>query len=93
MKTTEVPSSFRRRRTFISSAISCAVENGGRLIQDEDARVAVQGAEDLDTLLHADAHVLDAGVGVDGQPVTVGQLAHTRARRAAVEHAKDPLGP
>ena len=34
-------------------------EHGGRLVEDQDARVAVERLEDLDALLHADADVLD----------------------------------
>ena len=54
-------------------------EHGGRLVEDEDPRAAVQRAEDLDALLHPDGHVLDHRVGVDGEAVAVGELADARA--------------
>ena len=40
-------------------------EDGGRLVEDEDARAAVEHLEDLDPLAVADAEVLDERVGVD----------------------------
>ena len=62
-------------------------EHGGRLVEDQDVRAAVQRAQDLHALLLADADVLHAGARVDGQPEAVRQLAHAplggRRRRAA----------
>jgi hypothetical protein len=65
-------------------------EDGGRLVEHEDARVAVQRAQDLHALLHADADVLDARVGVDGQAVAIGELAHARAGSLDVEQQAAP---
>ena len=73
--------------------ISWAVSTGGGLVEHEDAGVAVEGAEDLDALLHADAHILDAGVRVDREPVAVGELLDALARRAAVEDPERTCGP
>ena len=60
-------------------------QHRGRLVEDEDPRPAEQRAQDLDALLHADGDVLDDGVGVDGEPVAVRQLAHARGGRLEVE--------
>ena len=75
MNTIPVPSCLSRFSTSIRSRDLLGGEHGGGLVQDEDASLAVQGAEDLDALLRADRDVLDRGVGVDGQPVAVRQLA------------------
>ena len=44
-----------------------------RLVEDQDARVAVQRLEDLDALLLADGELPDARVGLHRQPVALGQ--------------------
>ena len=46
-------------------------EHGGRLVEDEDVRVAVERLQDLDALLLADGDVLDPRRRVDRQPVAV----------------------
>ena len=57
-------------------------EHGGRLVEDQDLRAAVERLQDLDALLLADGDPVDARVGVDGEPVALGELAHAlRARR------------
>ncbi len=55
-------------------------EHGGGLVEDEHARVPVQGLEDLGALLHADADVAHARPRVDREPVAVGELLHPRSR-------------
>jgi len=67
-------------------------EHGGRLVEHEDARVAIERAEDLDALLHADRDVLDAGARVDREPVAVRELLHAFACRAAVKDADRSRG-
>jgi hypothetical protein len=62
-------------------------EHGRRLVEDEDARAAVQHLEDLDALEVADAEVLDERVGVDAQAVRVGDLADLPPRAVEVEDA------
>ena len=58
-------------------------EHGGRLVQDEDLRAAVEHLADLDALPRADAELLDQRVGIDVEAVGVGDLADlARARRA-----------
>src|SRR3954464_4167431 len=60
-------------------------EHRGRLVEDEDPRPAEERAQDLHALLHADADILDARVGVHGEAVAVRQLAHARRGRVEVE--------
>ena len=54
-------------------------QHRGRLVEDQDARVAVERLEDLDALLLADADLLDDRVGIDGQAV-LAPTARARAR-------------
>ena len=51
-------------------------EHGGRLVEDEDVRAAVERLEDLDALLLADGDVLDARVGIDREVERLGELLH-----------------
>ena len=46
---------------------SGGVEDGGGLVEDEDAGVAVEELEDFDALLDADGEGAGEGVGVDGE--------------------------
>ena len=48
-------------------------EDGGRLVEDEDARIAVERLEDLDPLLLADGQGVDPGVGVDLEAELLGR--------------------
>ncbi len=43
-----------------------------RLVEHQDARVAVERLEDLHALLRPDGHVLDHGIGVDRKAVALG---------------------
>ena len=65
-------------------------QHRGRLVEHEDAGVAVERLEDLHALLGADGHVLDHRVGVDGEAVALGQLAHPAGALAHVEQAAAP---
>ena len=62
-------------------------QHGGRLVEHEDAGVAVERLQDLDALLCPHGYVLDDRVGVDGEAVALGQLAHLAGARADVEQA------
>ena len=44
------------------------------LVKDQDISLAVQRLEDFDTLLHADADLLDQGIGVDVQFIFFGKF-------------------
>ena len=65
-------------------------EHGGRLVEDQHPRAAVQHLEDLDALPVADAEVLDDRVGVDAQAVLVGQLADARGGPSADVEPAEP---
>ena len=44
-------------------------EHGGRLVENEDVRAAVEHLDDLDGLLLRDGHVVDLLIGVDVEAV------------------------
>ena len=46
-------------------------QHTGRLIQDQDVGAAVENFYDLHSLLQPDRQITDAGVGVEGQAVTL----------------------
>ena len=52
-------------------------QNGGRLVEDQDIRAAVEHLDDLDGLLLRDGHLVDLLVGVDVEAIAVGDLAHS----------------
>ena len=60
-------------------------EHSGGLIKDEDLRVAIEGLQDLDSLLLADGQRLHLGVRVELEPKSAGQLADPPAGLAPVE--------
>ena len=60
-------------------------EDGGRLVEDEDVRVAVQGLEDLDALLPAHRQGADLGSGSTSNPNVLAELANSHVRRAAID--------
>lgn len=49
-------------------------EHGGRLVEDEDLRAAVEDLEDLHALAVGDSEVLDQGVGAHAEAVRVRDL-------------------
>jgi hypothetical protein len=67
-------------------------EHRGRLVEDQQAGVAVERLEDLDPLLEADREVLDQRVGVDRQPGALGQFTDLGGRPCPVEPA-EPRSP
>jgi hypothetical protein len=59
-------------------------EDGGRLVEDEDASPAVDRLHDLDALLLADGELPDPRLGMNGKPMRLRELrdlADPRARR------------
>ena len=56
-------------------------QHGGRLVEDQDARVAVERLEDLDALLLADRELPDAGARVDGEAELIRQRGHLALER------------
>jgi hypothetical protein len=62
-------------------------QHGGGLVEHEHLRVAGQGLDDLDALLHADGQLFDQGVGVDVEAEPAADLAHLGAGRGEVESA------
>ena len=65
-------------------------EHRGRLIEDEELGVAVQGLEDLGALSLADRELPDVGVGVDVQSVALRHFGQALAHRSHVGHAASP---
>ena len=61
-------------------------EDGGRLVEDQDVRLAVERLQDLHPLLLADRDVGDQRVGVDLELELRGELADALVRGAVVEH-------
>ena len=60
-------------------------QHGGRLVEDEDARLAVERLEDLDALLLADRQAADLGVGVDLEAELLGRAPDPPAGLVPVE--------
>ena len=63
--------SVSRHRTHRLEECVCFLrgQHGGRLVQDEDARLLVKRLQDLDALLFTDRELPDARARVDGEPV------------------------
>ena len=60
-------------------------QDGGRLVEDKDARVAIERLQNLDALAHTDGQFTHRGVRVDRQAMALGQLRDLSPRRAAVD--------
>ncbi len=60
-------------------------QDGGGLVEDENARPAVEDLQDLDALLLADREVFYARVGVDRDAERLGELLDLAPRRSHVE--------
>ena len=60
-------------------------QHGGRLVEDEDVRAAVERLEDLDPLLLADGDALDALVGIDREVERVREILDALPRGVHVE--------
>ncbi len=59
-------------------------EDGGRLVEDEDARVSIQELEELDALLLPDGEIFDARARVDREAVVRRELRDPFGRRLEV---------
>ena len=91
MKMIDRPSSARRRSRTKISSVSCGREHRGRLVEDQDPRLAVEGLEDLDTLLlpHRQRADLRVRVQLEAEPAAssaIRVLASVRSRKTAVGH-------
>ena len=64
-----------------------AGERRGRLVEQQDARLAVDGARDLDLLLQGEIELADLVVEIDGEAERVEMAADRIARRRAPDHA------
>src|SRR5207249_8821680 len=64
-------------------------EDGGRLVEDEDPRVAVDRLEDLNALLLADGELIDAGRGLDIEPQLLREQPDPLRRLGEVEDLAD----
>ncbi len=60
-------------------------QHGGRLVEDQDARLAVERLQDLDPLLLADRELPDPGARIDGHAVALAELGDPLLDRARVE--------
>ena len=83
-------SATTRRSTENSCSLSAGVSTRGRLVEDEDRRVAAQALDDLDPLALPGRQDPDAGVGVDVEPVVLADLADPGPRRGGSSRAGSP---
>ena len=65
-------------------------EDRGRLVQDEDARVAIERLHDLDALLFPERELPDARAGIDREPEALRELGDAPLDRALVEQKAAP---
>src|SRR5258707_3608195 len=63
-------------------------QDGGRFIQDEDVRVAIEQLQNFDSLLDANRKFLDVPVPIHRQAVLTRQNLQTRARFFAINDAE-----
>ena len=68
MKMTVRPSAAIARSVSKSVVGLLRREHGGRLVEDQDPRLAVERLQDLDPLLLADRELPDARARVDAMP-------------------------
>ncbi len=74
-KITVVPFSARSRRQPLELALVDRVEPGERLVEDHQARLVDEGAEQLDCLRHAFRELADLPLGGEAEAVIFEQLA------------------
>ena len=60
-------------------------EHGGRLVEDEDVRTAVERLDDLDRLLLGHGHIVDLLVRVEVEAVALADAADARGRGLEIE--------
>ena len=87
MKMTVRPSRLSSREVAEQLVDLLRHQDGGRLVEDQDAGAAVEHLGDLDPLPGADAEVLDQHVGVEVEGVAVGDLEDPAAGLGAVQPA------
>lgn len=68
----------------------CGREHRGRFVEDEDARLTRELAQDLDALRDADGQVLDDGVGIDVEAVLARELSHACLPMPRAQHGAAP---
>ncbi len=66
-------------------------EYGGRLVHDQNARLAVERLQDLDALLLADRELPDARPGIDCEAVAAAQLPDPLLDRARMNDEAPPV--
>ena len=66
-------------------------EHRGRLVEDQDPRLAVERLQDLDALLLAERELPDARARVDGDAVALAELGDAALDPARVDHELLPL--
>ena len=72
-----------------SASASCGREDRGRLVHDQDPRLAVERLQDLDALLLADGELPIARLRVHREPVPLDELLDTPLdHRVADEEAR-----
>ena len=85
MKITVRPSAAIARSVSNSALGLLRRQHGGRLVEDQDPRLAVERLQDLDPLLLADRELPDPRARVDGHPVALAELGDALLDRARVE--------
>ena len=66
-------------------------EHGGRLVHDQNARLAVERLQDLDALLLADRELPDPRLGIDREAVAAAQLPDALLDRARMDDEAPPV--
>ena len=66
-------------------------EHGGRLVHDQNARLAVERLQDLDALLLADRELPDSCLGIDREAVATAQLPDALLDRARMDDETPPV--
>src|SRR5207253_9298306 len=66
-------------------------QDGGRLVEDEDARLAVERLQDLDALLFPERQLPDPRARVDRLPVALRQLDNAALDRARTDTKRATL--
>ncbi len=85
MKMTVTPSAVELAQRLEQLVDLLRHEHGGGLVEDEDARAAVEHLHDLDALAVADAELGDERVRLDRQAVDLAELGDPLLRRIEVE--------
>ena len=80
MKITVRPSAAISRMRLEEHVRLLRRQHRGRLVEDQDARLAVERLQDLDALLLAERELPDAGARIDGEPVALRELGDAAAR-------------